>query len=144
VHDAFVFFISDYDPRLGAPPLAWLTLVLKRRCWRLRDNAHFDRRVVADASADDPEPTETIEDLSSTSPPLADRVAECDGARRPLRRLKPDERTAIGMLAAGLSYEEVGQIRGWSQTKSTAASTRVGRRWQGSRAEARPWDVWAA
>jgi RNA polymerase sigma factor (sigma-70 family) len=117
LQDAFVFFISDYDPKLGAPPLAWLTLVLKRRCWRLRDSAHVDRHVVAEATADHPEPTEMIEALSSASRPLAERVAECDGARRRLRRLKPDQRTAIGMLAAGLSYEEIGQIRGWSQTK---------------------------
>jgi RNA polymerase sigma factor (sigma-70 family) len=117
LQDAFVFFISDYDPKLGAPPLAWLTLVLKRRCWRLRDNARLDRRVVAAAESEHPEPTETIEAVCSTSRPLADRVAECDGARRRLRRLKPDQRTAIGMVAAGLSYEEVGQIRGWSQTK---------------------------
>jgi RNA polymerase sigma factor (sigma-70 family) len=117
VHDAFVFFISDYDPKLGSPPLAWLTLVVKRRCWRLRDAAHLDRRVVADAESDHQEPTETIERVSSQARPLADRVARCDGARRHLRHLKPDERTAIGMVAAGCTYEEVGQSRGWTHTK---------------------------
>jgi RNA polymerase sigma factor (sigma-70 family) len=117
VHDAFVFFISDYDPKLGAPPLAWLTLVLKRRCWRLRDNARLDRRVVADTGADHQEPTETIEALSSGTRALADRVAERDQARRRIRRLKPDQRTAIGMVAAGCTYGEVARTRGWSRTK---------------------------
>jgi RNA polymerase sigma factor (sigma-70 family) len=117
LQDAFVFFMSDYDPKLGSPALAWLTLVLKRRCWRLRDNAHLDRRVVADAESDHQEPTETIERVSSRARPLVDRVAECDGARRHLRRLKPDQRTAIGMLAAGCTYEEVGKIRGWTHSK---------------------------
>jgi DNA-directed RNA polymerase specialized sigma24 family protein len=31
--------------------------------------------------------------------------------------LKPAERRAIGLIAAGYSYAEVGEITGWSYTK---------------------------
>jgi RNA polymerase sigma factor (sigma-70 family) len=117
VQDTFVYFISDYDPQLGAPPLAWLTLTMKRRCWRLREGAHLDRRIGADPEGEHEEPTALIERQANRSRPVAERVAECDEARRRLRGLKPDERTAIGMVAAGCTYQEVGQIRGWTYSK---------------------------
>ena len=34
-----------------------------------------------------------------------------------LAALKPAERWALGLIAAGYSYQEVGQITGWSYTK---------------------------
>jgi DNA-directed RNA polymerase specialized sigma24 family protein len=117
LQEAFAYFVAGYDPDSGAPPLAWITTTMKRRCWRLRDGAHLEHRVVADAGADHQEPTETIEGVSSSSRPLADRVAKCDEARRRLRRLKPDQRTALGMVAAGCSYEDIRRARGWTPTK---------------------------
>ncbi|MBS1675979.1 MAG: RNA polymerase sigma factor [Actinobacteria bacterium] len=117
LQEAFAYFIAGYDPDSGAPPLAWITTTMKRRCWRLRDGAHLERRAVSGAGAPHQEPTETIDGVSCGATPLADRVAECDEARRNLRRLKPDQRTALGMVAAGCSYEEVGRLRGWSPTK---------------------------
>jgi RNA polymerase sigma factor (sigma-70 family) len=117
LQDAFAFFIADFDPDRGAPPLAWLTMVLKRRCWRLRDAAHLDRRVVTDAGGEHQEPTATIDRVPSDGRSLDDRILERVEARRQLRRLKPDERTALGMAAAGCTYEEVGTIRGWTHTK---------------------------
>jgi DNA-directed RNA polymerase specialized sigma24 family protein len=44
-------------------------------------------------------------------------VIERDDARHRLARLKPAERTALGMRAAGLSYAEIGELRGWTYTK---------------------------
>ena len=35
LQDAFILFIDHFEPRDGAPPLAWLSLTLKRRCWAL-------------------------------------------------------------------------------------------------------------
>ena len=32
VNDAFASFISKFDPDCDAPPLAWITLCLKRAC----------------------------------------------------------------------------------------------------------------
>jgi RNA polymerase sigma factor (sigma-70 family) len=117
LQDAFASFLSEFDPARGAPPLAWITVVLKRRCWRLRDKARLDRRVVADAGAEHQEPVETIESVPERARPLADRVADRCEARQHLRQLKPDERTAIGMVATGYTYEEVVRLRGWSHTK---------------------------
>jgi DNA-directed RNA polymerase specialized sigma24 family protein len=37
--------------------------------------------------------------------------------RSTLRGLKPDERTAIGLAAAGYSYGEIAERRGWTKTK---------------------------
>jgi DNA-directed RNA polymerase specialized sigma24 family protein len=39
LQEAFVSFIAKFDPDGGAPPLAWLTLTLKRQCWRQRREA---------------------------------------------------------------------------------------------------------
>ena len=68
-------------------------------------------------------------------------MIERDEGRRRLARLKPDEHTALGMRAAGLSYAEIGELRGWTYTKVTDASVRGGRRcaglWQLSETVAR-------
>ena len=37
--------------------------------------------------------------------------------RDQIRQLKPDERTALGLLGLGYSYEEICSLRGWSYTK---------------------------
>jgi DNA-directed RNA polymerase specialized sigma24 family protein len=118
LQDAFTYFLADYDPAAGAHPLAWLTLTLKRRCWRLRDNAHLDRRVVALPETSHEEPTGLIERRPAISPPTAERIADRDEALRRLARLKRDERTALVMKAAGYSYEEIGSRNSWSYTKT--------------------------
>lgn len=117
VQEAFACFLRDYDPDSGAAPLAWLTLVAKRRCWRLRDAAHLERRIGPDPEGEHEEPTALIERVPGESRPVAERLADRDEARHHLRRLKPDQRTALGMLAAGCTYEEVGRARGWTHTK---------------------------
>jgi RNA polymerase sigma factor (sigma-70 family) len=117
VQDALLYFLEGYDPDSGAPPLAWITLAMKRRCWRLRERAHADRHVTADRDGEHEEPTGALARHVSDARPLAERVADRDEARRRLARLKPDQRTAIGMVAAGYSYEEVAGARAWTRTK---------------------------
>jgi DNA-directed RNA polymerase specialized sigma24 family protein len=46
----------------------------------------------------------------------ADRVLD-ERIRGQIRQLKPDERTALGLLGLGYSYEEISALRGWSYTK---------------------------
>jgi RNA polymerase sigma factor (sigma-70 family) len=121
--DGFEFFLADYDPAAGAPALPWLTLVIKRRCWRLRDNAHLDRRVAALPQSTHEEPSGLIERRPSDPRPLPERIADRDDARRRVRGLKPDERTALLLKAAGYSYEEIGARRGWSYTKVNRSIT---------------------
>jgi DNA-directed RNA polymerase specialized sigma24 family protein len=38
-------------------------------------------------------------------------------ARRRLSPLKADQRTAVSLQAAGYSYEEIAEIKGWTYTK---------------------------
>jgi RNA polymerase sigma factor (sigma-70 family) len=106
VQEAFAAFIRAFDPDRGAPPLAWLTLTLKRECWarcrRCRQRSAGEEAIAAEA----PGPGESIE--------RAESVIE---ARQCLARLKPAERRALGLIAAGCSYREVGEITGWTETK---------------------------
>jgi RNA polymerase sigma factor (sigma-70 family) len=117
VQDAFLAFVCEYEPESGAPPLAWITLATKRRCWRLRDAAHLDRRVFALPGTSHEEPTGVIDRRPADPTPLCERHAERAEARARLADLKPDERRTLILLAAGYSYREVGQITGFTYTK---------------------------
>jgi RNA polymerase sigma factor (sigma-70 family) len=117
VQEALVSFIAKFDPESGAPPLAWLTLTLKRQCWRQRRETHLDRHVGQEADSGGEELGSFLERLTALEPGPADRVIDRDDGRRRLAGLKPDERTALGMFAAGCSYAEIGELRGWTNTK---------------------------
>lgn len=110
LHDAFVLFIDHFDPDGEAPPLAWLTLTLKRRCWalyrhqRLRAARH---RPGAEKLRD---PQASLEELAEMAAARATVCARLDD-------LKPGEREALRLLALGFSYREIGQLKGWTYTK---------------------------
>ncbi|HTR74168.1 MAG TPA: sigma-70 family RNA polymerase sigma factor [Solirubrobacterales bacterium] len=106
LQEAFAAFISGYDPGGGAPALAWITLTLKRACWRRNE-----------WRAVDVEPLALAEVLVEEALDPAPRVAERLEARKRLGALKRDERVAIVLHAAGFSYEEIGERRGWTHTK---------------------------
>jgi RNA polymerase sigma factor (sigma-70 family) len=112
VNDAFAAFIRAFDAASGAPPLAWITLTLKRKCWEKRRRMYLDRQVGQEAERDS-----MIQSIPSRALELAERVVERDLARRRLADLKPDERDGLGLLAAGLSYREIAELRGWTYTK---------------------------
>jgi DNA-directed RNA polymerase specialized sigma24 family protein len=90
---------------------------MKRRCWRLRDSAHLDRRVAALPESTHEEPTGLIERRPTDPRPVPDRVADRDEARRRLAALKADERSALVLRAAGYTYDEIGERSGWTYTK---------------------------
>jgi RNA polymerase sigma factor (sigma-70 family) len=117
LQEAFASFLRAFDPDSGAPPLAWLTLTLKRQCWRQRREAHLDRHYGQEAETGGEGLGSFLERLSSLEPDPAERVIEREEGRRRLRCLKPDERTALGLRAAGLSYAEIAEHRGWTYTK---------------------------
>jgi RNA polymerase sigma factor (sigma-70 family) len=110
LQDAFVLFIDHFDPAGKAPPLPWLTLTLKRRCWALyaerRRRARPTGRLAAALAGRDRAPQEEYQ--------LGE---EARGLRRDLAALKPDERQALALLALGYSYREIGERCGWSRTK---------------------------
>jgi RNA polymerase sigma factor (sigma-70 family) len=117
LQEAFVSFIAKFDPERGAPPLAWLTLTLKRQCWRQRREAHLDRHYGQQAESGGEELGSFLEALHSLEPDPAERLIERDEDHRRLLRLKPDQCTALGMHAAGFSYAEIGESKGWTHTK---------------------------
>jgi RNA polymerase sigma factor (sigma-70 family) len=117
LQEAFAAFIAHFDPERGAPPLAWLTLTLKRQCWRLRREAHLERRAGQEVECGGEEVGAVIESIPSAGPDLEERVVERDEDRRRLARLKADEQAALWLQAAGYSYREIGERRGWTYTK---------------------------
>lgn len=106
VQEAFAAFIAVYDPGRGSPPLAWLTLVLKRICWKLKA-----------ARALEYEPLVLAEMIGGESPDPAVGIGRREEARRRLGALKRDERRALAMHAAGFTYGEIGERCGWTRTK---------------------------
>lgn len=106
LQEAFAEFIAGYDPARGSPPLAWLTLTLKRICWKLKA-----------ARALEYEPLVLEEMLVEESLDPAIGIGARDEARRRLGALKRDERRALVMHAAGFTYGEIGERCGWTQTK---------------------------
>jgi RNA polymerase sigma factor (sigma-70 family) len=106
VQEAFAAFIRAFDPGRGAPPLAWLTLTLKRACWAKRRKSLRQGGVPDAIATEAPSPEESIE-----------RTEVLLEARQTLAELKPAERRTLGLIAAGYSYREVGEITGWTHTK---------------------------
>ena len=72
---------------------------------RPRARARHDRGA-SFAPGPDPQPTE-----------IAERRERTALTARALATLKPAERRALALLAAGLSYAEIGELCGWSYTK---------------------------
>ena len=59
---------------------------------------------------------------------LCERIDERRRAERDLPRLKPQERRALGLLAAGHSYKEICALTGWTYTKVNRSVTEGRRR----------------
>ena len=116
LQEAMIAFLGAFDPGRGAPPLAWLTLTLKRECWRRYRRERFDRHVGWEIGEDD-EYASMLEQLPSPGESLEDRLAGLHEGRQSLARLRPDQRTGLGLFAAGFSYKEIAARQGWSYTK---------------------------
>ena len=98
-------------PEIEPAALArWMHVVTRREAWAVR---RARERALLGAGEDHgtlaalgPEPAEAAE--------RRERVAL---TARALATLKPAERRALALLAAGLSYAEIGELCGWSYTK---------------------------
>ena len=119
LHDTFILFIDHFDPDTGAPPLAWLTLTLKRRCWATyRKQQILQRQEPLPSTNSNPtNHSNELLDPSRLPDELAVISADVSEARQKLTQLKPDERRALSLLAIGYSYREICDITGWSYTK---------------------------
>ena len=117
LQEAFVSFIGHFDPDRGAPPLTWLTTTLKRECWAKRRAQHLDRHLGQEAQRGGEELGSVLESIPSPTTGLEEQVLKREEARTRLGRLKPDERAALVLQAAGFSYREIGERRSWTYTK---------------------------
>lgn len=127
LQEALISFLRAFDPGRGAPPLAWLTLTLKRECWRRYGRERYDRRANQEAGEDD-EPGAIVERLASPGESLEERLAGLHEGRQHLGLLRPDERTGLGLFAAGFSYKEIAARQGWTYTKVNRCITEGRRR----------------
>jgi RNA polymerase sigma factor (sigma-70 family) len=118
LQEAFISFLRSFDPGRGAPPIAWLTLTLKRECGRRQGREKWDRRAGQEREWGEDVPGFVLESIPSRATGPEERIAERDHAQRQLAHLKPDERTGLGLQAAGFSYKEIAARRGWTYTKT--------------------------
>jgi RNA polymerase sigma factor (sigma-70 family) len=119
LHDTFILFINHFDPDTGAPPLAWLTLTLKRRCWATYRRQQLLQRQEPNPTATTNPGSQSDELLDPSRLPdeLAVVSANVSEARHKLSQLKRDERRALSLLAIGYSYREICDVTGWTYTK---------------------------
>lgn len=105
----------EFMPSDHPAPGGWLTLTLKRECYRLNCNGKSTRGGATKIEPRDPAEivAEAVDD------PLEIAVAKVEHDRRVtlLDKLKPDERTALLLNGVGYSYLEIASLRGWTYTK---------------------------
>ena len=94
----------DADP---AALLRWMHVVTRREAWAVR---RARERMLPEEhglrATTGPEPAD-----------LAERRERVTSIARALATLKPAERRAIALFAAGLSYSEICELTGWTYTK---------------------------
>ncbi|HEX7244073.1 MAG TPA: RNA polymerase sigma factor [Solirubrobacterales bacterium] len=118
VQEAFASFLAAFDPDGEAPPLAWLTLTLKRRCWALRDRRHAHSLGATPTGIGVPDEPEWRQARYAVDPAdVAARLDDRDRLAAAMPRLRPDERRALSLLALGHTYREIGELTGWTYTK---------------------------
>ena len=125
-HDAYQRALEIYLRRLDtidpATEGAWMRVVVRHEAMavrRSRAGSVNGEEVDLDARPDD----DVLE--------LEDRLARAERSARSaevLRRLKPDEATALLLKAEGHSYDEIGRRQGWTYTKVNRAITEGRRR----------------
>jgi RNA polymerase sigma factor (sigma-70 family) len=121
VNDSFASFIRAFDPDGGAPPLAWVTLTLKRRCWALYRAQQLERRAGQEAAPGSTESGFSIADIPAQTAGVEETIERAEyvlEARERLAALKPAERTALLLFGLGYSYREIAARRDWTYTKT--------------------------
>jgi DNA-directed RNA polymerase specialized sigma24 family protein len=114
-------FLEHFDPDGDAQPLGWVTLTAKRRCWAAYREAHLDRCAGQEKAGGSDEPGFSLDQIAEEAPGATEAIERAEwliDARRRLAELKPDERRALGLLGAGFSYAEIGDITQFSYTKT--------------------------
>ncbi len=117
---ALLSFIEKYDPASGSPPLGWATLTVQRACWAAADRRGLARRVSQGVA-----PSFSVPQIVDNGVGVEETVERAEyvlEAHERLAELKPAERRVLVLIAAGYSYEEIGQITGFSYTKTNRSA----------------------
>ena len=121
LQDACVQFLGHYDGPPGTDALRWMLLVIKRCAWAIgsrqrRRESHHELSTT-DAAGEEESLLVTAADPDLDPALLAERHQHHGERGAALGRLKPDQRLALILQAAGYSYSEIAQRRGWTYTK---------------------------
>jgi RNA polymerase sigma factor (sigma-70 family) len=121
LQDACLEFLRYYDGEPGEHAIAYLMLAVKQRAWALA------RRSAREAPAGvELTTTDALERGKPRLAVLCERPGPAERAEREealgrfcaaWARLKPDQRTALLLLALGYSYREIAARQGWTNTK---------------------------
>jgi RNA polymerase sigma factor (sigma-70 family) len=118
LQDAYALFIERYHGRL--PALPYLMTTIKHSAWAIARRVDRRRERSVDAiAAEEPclDPWERFASPGDGTEALAERHEDTEHWRAAMLSLKPDERRALLLLGAGLSYKEIGELNGWTWTK---------------------------
>lgn len=107
-------FLTKFKGPVSDPlhPLRWLRVVVKHSAWEI---GRRERRFAERTQPEGPDGFERITPRVPEEPYTA--VDEGTELRQLLGALKPDERRALMMLAAGYSYREIADHNDWTLTK---------------------------
>lgn len=119
LQDACVIFLRRFE----APPdaaLPWLLVVIRHCAWQLAARRRRHEAPIAPSPTDAFDPAEQLFGLPDDRPGPAERLESREWLILRIElfeRLKPDERTALLLCAAGFSYREIAARQGWTYTK---------------------------
>lgn len=100
--------------------LPWLRLVVRRFAWRIGSavRRRGSRRYVATVEPGEPTGHEVVP--ADPGPGTHELVEGAEALQRRIEllgELKPDERATLILIGLGLTYREIGELRGWTHTK---------------------------
>ena len=117
LQDACARFLRRYEGDPGHEASRWLMTTVKRCAWEIARSP--ERRYAASVeltTTDACDPEAQPVHVRCARPGPAERAElGCDLAA--LAELKPDQRTALLLLAVGLSYREIAANEAWTYTK---------------------------
>lgn len=130
LEDACVAFLRFFRPEPVGRPAAWMMTTVKHAALHIRRRNSALRERHVEAAVVDPSEGSWESAVRNPGPSLEEQVEVREWVRTRgglLAELKPDERTALSLIAFGLSYREIAERQGWSVTKTNrcAAEGRI-------------------
>ena len=122
--------------------IRWMQTVTKHEALAVRRNRERSLGVPSSSGGMDGDWVQLIPSESDGPSDAAERSEVISRAREALKALKPQELRALTLLAQGYTYAEIGELTGWSYTKSvTMLNASDGEGFQASRGMMSPFRV---